>query len=124
QVTATDVNNQSELNENVSTQNRVLENSTEQSDDGFHVVQRRKCIPSSTTQTQGDVPTTTTLSSDIDLESVALQEYPSVPIATPRMTSPTLDTVCKKKHKKKKKDKQETIPFDAPEFVSSDKLQS
>ncbi|CAF2062064.1 unnamed protein product [Rotaria magnacalcarata] len=104
--------------------NRVLENSTEQSDDGFHVVQRRKCIPSSTTQTQGDVPTTTTLSSDVDLESVALQEYPSVPIATPRMTSPTLDTVCKKKHKKKKKDKQETIPFDAPEFVSSDKLQS
>ncbi|CAM4793458.1 unnamed protein product [Rotaria magnacalcarata] len=124
QATATDVNNQSELNENVSTQNRVLENSTEQSDDGFHVVQRRKCIPSSTTQTQGDVPTTTTLSSDVDLESVALQEYPSVPIATPRMTSPTLDTVSKKKHKKKKKDKQETIPFDAPEFVSSDKLQS
>ncbi|CAM4896984.1 unnamed protein product [Rotaria socialis] len=124
QLTSTEVNIQSELNENVSTQDRALQNSTEQNDDEFHVVQRRKRIPSSTARTQGEVPTTATLSSDIDLEPVILHGHLSVPIATPRMTSSTVDTVSKKKHKKKKKDKQETIIFDAPEFVPSDKLQS
>ncbi|CAF5224435.1 unnamed protein product, partial [Rotaria magnacalcarata] len=111
------VNIQSELNENVSTHNHVLDVSSEQDDGGFHVVQRRKRIPSSNTQAR-IIPTTNTIfSSDIDLEPVVLHGHPSAPIPTPLILSQPEDSVSKKKTKKKKKDTQETIFFDAPELL-------
>ncbi|CAF5165805.1 unnamed protein product, partial [Rotaria magnacalcarata] len=98
----------------------VLDVSSEQDDGGFHVVQRRKRIPSSNTQAR-IIPTTNTIfSPDIDLEPVVLHGHPSVPIPTPLILSQPEDSVSKKKTKKKKKDKQETILFDAPELISFD----
>ncbi|CAF5097382.1 unnamed protein product, partial [Rotaria sp. Silwood1] len=93
-------------------------------DDGFHVVHRRKRIPSSSTQTK-TVPSTfvtskLSISSDIDLEPVVLHGHLSAPVVSSPIASETKDTSSKAKHKKKKKDKSETILFDAPDLLSSD----
>ncbi|CAF3871851.1 unnamed protein product, partial [Rotaria magnacalcarata] len=114
------VNIQSELNEIVSTHNHVLDESSAQDDGGFHVVQRRKRIPSSNTQAQ-IIPTTNTIfSPDIDLEPVVLHGNPGVPVIVSPLILQPADTVSKKKHKKKKRDEKEMIFFDAPEFIPSD----
>ncbi|CAF4719726.1 unnamed protein product, partial [Rotaria sp. Silwood1] len=94
-------------------------------DEGFHVVHRRKRVPSSSTQTQ-TVPSTfvtskPSISSDIDLEPVILHGHPSAPVVSSPIASETRDTSSKTKHKKNKKEKAETILFDAPELTSSDR---
>ncbi|CAF3698084.1 unnamed protein product [Rotaria sp. Silwood1] len=94
-------------------------------DEGFHVVHRRKRIPSSSTQTK-TVPSTfvtskLSISSDIDLEPVILHGHPSAPVVSSPIASETRDTSSKTKHKKNKKEKAETILFDAPELTSSDR---
>ncbi|CAF4261219.1 unnamed protein product, partial [Rotaria sordida] len=98
-----------ELQENLSTHDHKLENKQDQGDDdeGFHIVQRRKRIPSSTTQTKTLPSTITTINS-----TTTITTSPIIPQTT---TIPS-----KTKHKKKKKDKTEMIFFDAPPLISSD----
>ncbi|CAF5136442.1 unnamed protein product, partial [Rotaria magnacalcarata] len=114
------INTQRELSPTTVHIQSEFDNAQEPNDDGFHVVQRRKRVSSSTTLTHNEKSTNTMLSPDIDLEPVVLRGHPHVPIVMPPIISQTIDTVNKKKHKKKKKDNKETIFFDAPEFVPSD----
>ncbi|CAF1628016.1 unnamed protein product, partial [Rotaria magnacalcarata] len=64
-----------------------FDNKGQPDDDGFHLVQRRKRVPSSTTQSQVIPTINTTLSPDIDLEPVVLHGHPSVPITIPPILS-------------------------------------
>ncbi|CAF3976038.1 unnamed protein product, partial [Rotaria sp. Silwood2] len=103
-----------------------LENVKDEEDDegGFHIVHRRKRIPSSTAHAKALPSSTTTtestLSSDIDLEPVILHGHPAVPTVTSPIVSETTNIPSKTKHKKKKKEKSEVVFFDAPELISSD----
>ncbi len=115
---------ENELQEKVITQNYELQDEQAKDEDGFHIVQRRKRIPSSTTH-EKTVPSTiiTTkpiLSPDIDLEPVILHGHSDAPIFVSPIIPQTTDTTIKKKLKKKKKDKKEMILFDAPELTLSD----
>ncbi|CAF3936497.1 unnamed protein product [Rotaria sordida] len=115
-----------ELQEELSTHDYKLENKQDQGDDdeGFHIVQRRKRIPSSTIQTKTSPSTITTIkppiNSDIDLEPVILHGHSTTTITTSPIVSQTITIPSKTKHKKKKKDKTEMIFFDAPQLISSD----
>ncbi|CAF3726740.1 unnamed protein product [Rotaria sordida] len=115
-----------ELQEKLSTHDHKLENKQDQGDDdeGFHIVQRRKRIPSSTTQTKTLPSTITTIkppiNSDIDLEPVILHGHSTTTITTSPIISQTITIPSKTKHKKKKKDKTEMIFFDAPQLITSD----
>ncbi len=96
----------------------------EEDEDGFHVVQRRKRIPSSTTHEKTGsstiVRTQLTLSPDIDLEPIILHGQLGASTIIPSNVTQTSSIISKKKHKKKKKDKKEMILFDAPEPTLSD----
>ncbi|CAF4351815.1 unnamed protein product, partial [Rotaria sordida] len=115
-----------ELQEKLSTHDHKLENKQDQGDDneGFHIVQRRKRIPSSTTQTKTSPSTITTIKPpihpDIDLEPVILHGHSTTTITTSPIASQTITIPSKTKHKKKKKDKTEMIFFDAPQLITSD----
>ncbi|CAF5089893.1 unnamed protein product, partial [Rotaria sp. Silwood1] len=116
-----------EVHETLSIQDNVSQNEPDNDDDveDFHVVHRRKRIPSSTTthtQTSSSTIVTTkpSVSSDIDLEPIILHGHPSVPIITAPIVSQTTNIPGKTKHKKKKKEKGETFFFDAPELISAD----
>ncbi|CAF3933118.1 unnamed protein product, partial [Rotaria sordida] len=115
-----------ELQEKLSTHDHKLENEQDQGNDneGFHIVQRRKRIPSSTTQTKTSPSTITTIKPpinlDIDLEPVILHGHSTTTITTSPIVSQTITIPSKTKHKKKKKDKTEMIFFDAPQLISSD----
>ncbi|CAF4205014.1 unnamed protein product, partial [Adineta steineri] len=113
----TTVNNK---NEDFNIQN----NKSQDDDDEFHIVQRRKRIPSSTahdkTLTSSTMTTKTPLSSDIDLEPFILHGNPNVTVPIPPIIEQTTDRGSKKKQKKKKHMKIETILFDAPELILSD----
>ncbi|CAF3854486.1 unnamed protein product [Rotaria sordida] len=115
-----------ELQEKLSTHDHKLENEQDQGDDneGFHIVQRRKRIPSSTTQTKTSPSTITTIKPpinlDIDLEPVILHGHSTTTITTSPVVPQTTTIPTKTKHKKKKKDKTEMIFFDAPQLITSD----
>ncbi len=101
------------------TQKNELQDEQATDDNGFHIVQHRKRIPSSTTH-EKTVPSTiitneAVRSSDIDLEPVILHGHPSESLPILPIVPQTTDTTPKKKQKKKKKDKKEMILFDAPE---------
>ncbi|CAF4415655.1 unnamed protein product, partial [Rotaria sp. Silwood2] len=113
-----------DFHETPSTDDRELENVKNEDDEGFHIVHRRKRIPSSTTHAK-TLPSTTistesTLSSDIDLEPVIIHGHPTAPTITSPIVSETTNIPSKTKHKKKKKDTTEMILFDAPELTSPD----
>jgi hypothetical protein len=98
----------------------------EEDEDGFHVVQRRKRIPSSTTQekklSSTILTTEPSLSPDIDLEPIILHGHPGASIIISSNVPETTSIISKNKpkKKKKKKDKKEMILFDAPEPTLSD----
>ncbi|CAF4016640.1 unnamed protein product, partial [Adineta steineri] len=114
----TTINNE---NEELNTQNNKTEDYGD--DDGFHIVQRRKRIPSSTTHDQSlpssTITTKSPLSPDIDLEPFILHGNPNVPVPIPPIIEQTTDRSSKKKQKKKKNDKSNAILYDAPELVLS-----
>ncbi|CAF4176370.1 unnamed protein product, partial [Adineta steineri] len=114
---STTVNNQ---NEHLNTQNKKTQ---DDNDDGFHIVQRRKRIPSSTTHEQSvsssTMITKSPLSPDIDLEPIIIHGNPNVTIPIPPIIEQTTDRGSKKKQKKEKKDKTDVILFDAPELILS-----
>ncbi|CAF4160962.1 unnamed protein product, partial [Adineta steineri] len=102
----------------------IKNNKTEHdSNDEFHIVQRRKRIPSSTTHGQSLPSSTLTtklpVSPDIDLEPFILHGNPAVSVPILPIIEQTTDSGSKKKQKKKKHEKIETILFDAPELVLS-----
>ncbi|CAF4364160.1 unnamed protein product, partial [Rotaria sp. Silwood2] len=115
-----------EFHEILSSHDHELQNEQDQDNDeeGFHIVHRRKRIPSSTTHTNIlpsiIVPTKLPISSDIDLEPVILHGHSTAPAITASITPQTINISSKTKHKKKKKEKSEVIFFDAPELISSD----
>ncbi|CAF4160296.1 unnamed protein product, partial [Adineta steineri] len=115
---STTVNNQ---NEHLNTQNKKTQD--DDNDNGFHIVQRRKRIPSSTTHEQSVSSSTMTtkspLSPDIDLEPIIIHGNPNVSVPIPPIIEQTTDRGSKKKQKKKKKDKIDVILFDAPELILS-----
>ncbi|CAF4105836.1 unnamed protein product [Adineta steineri] len=115
----TTVNNK---NEDLNTQNNKTEDYGD--DDGFYIVQRRKRIPSSTTHDKSSSSSTLTnissLSPDIDLEPFILHGNPNISVPIPPIIEQTTDRGSKKKQKKKKHMKIETVLFDAPELVLSD----
>jgi hypothetical protein len=93
-----------------------LQDEQDKDEEGIHLVQHRKRIPSSTTI----ITTKSTLNPDIDLQPVILHGHPDVLIPVSPIVPQTTNTISKKKHKKKKKDNKETILFDVPEPTSSD----
>ncbi|CAF5172589.1 unnamed protein product, partial [Rotaria sp. Silwood1] len=58
---------------------------------------------------------------DIDLEPVILHGHPFAPTITSSIASQPTNIPSNTKYKKKKKEKGETILFDAPELTSSDR---
>ena len=110
-----------ESSETISIENTRFENDNDRDDTGFQTVQRRKRIPSSTTNDKlaSSLTTTTnpTLSLDIDLKPIILHGNPHVTIPARPIISETIDTTPKQKRQKsKKKDKKEMILYDAPDL--------